>query len=267
MKYNFTLAVISLFASLTIFAQKDAVDYTDILDKSEKINASFSTTNNLVNIVEHHDKDNNNILLSAHFKNGKLHHNWFSQYANGVKCDSGYFKNGIPEGEWKHWDENGNLRMVRNFSTTKYNRVTDEISKQIKHPTYTISRMAKQNKFAALQHLQTKETAIKSKDYKTRALHNVTANAGYASVYNECLYHGLYVNLNENGVVVDSGYYKDGLRDGLWMERNTTSNTITTGMYKHGKKSKEWKQYNADNQLTGITIYKEGKQTYHKNFK
>lgn len=267
MKHSFTLASLIIAFSCTLFAQNDAVDYTGYNDRSEKTNISLPNTNNVVSIVEHHDEENTNILLSGHFKNGKLHHTWFSQYANGVKCDSGYFKNGIPEGEWKHWDKDGNLRMVRNFSTTKYHRVTDEISKQIKHPTYTISRMARQNKNAARQHLQTKEVAIKSKDYKTKALHNVTANAGYASVYNECLYHGLYLNLDENGVVTDSGYYKDGLRDGIWLERDSKTNTMTTGMYKHGQKNKEWKVYDAYNRLIGITLYKEGRQTYQKSFR
>ncbi len=266
MKYNFTLALLGLLSSVVMFAQNDAVDYTAYPERFEKV-VTPSANNNLVNVVEHHDEADNHILFNAHLKNGKLHHSWYSQYANGVKCDSGYFKHGIPEGEWKHWDNAGNLRMVRTFSTTKYHRVTDEITKQVKHPTYTISRMAKQNKNAAWQHLQTKETAIKSKDYKVKALHNVSAGAGYASVYNECLYHGLYMNLNENGVVTDSGYYKDGLRDGLWLERDAATQTINTGMYKHGKKNKEWKQYDAQQRLTGITIYKEGEETYRKNFR
>jgi antitoxin component YwqK of YwqJK toxin-antitoxin module len=266
MKYKFTLALFTLFSAVGLFAQNDAVEYNNYSEREDK-NTLFLTNNNLVNVVEHHDEANSHILLNAHFKNGKLHHSWYSQYANGIKCDSGYFKNGIPEGEWKHWDITGNLRMVRNFSNTKYHRVTDEISKQVKHPTYTISRLAKQNKNAAWQHLQTKETAIKSKDYKTKAIHNVTGNAGYASVYNECLYHGLYMNLNENGVVVDSGYYKDGLRDGVWLERDITGNTITTGLYKQGKKNKEWKQYDAQHRLIGILIYKEGEQTYQKQFR
>jgi antitoxin component YwqK of YwqJK toxin-antitoxin module len=73
------------------------------------------------------------------------------------------------------------------------------------------------------------------------------------------------MNYFENGVVKDSGYYKEGLREGLWVHRSEASQGVWTGMYRHGIRQYEWKYYNPSGKLLLIVFFnKKGEEEWRK---
>jgi antitoxin component YwqK of YwqJK toxin-antitoxin module len=99
----------------------------------------------------------------------------------------------------------------------------------------------------------------------------VQSNSFHPSAYHppfiQSLHHGLYMNYFENGIVKDSGHYKEGLREGLWVQRNNSSGGKWMGMYKHGNRQKEWKYYNTAERLQLIVFFnKKGEEVWRKTF-
>lgn len=210
-------------------------------------------------------------IYKSHAKHHRLHGPWQSWYSNRLMLDSGQLVNGIPDGEWRYFDSTGQLLSIRHYNADKLQRVKEEWrNANPRRSFFALTEMYRNNPSAAVHHTRvaysfpSKASAIK-RSLRETVLHNRNSNDGYRPVFDEGLLHGLYLNYFSNGMVRDSGYYKDGLKDGVWMHRNSIGGSWFSGAYKNGMRQYEWKQYDAAGKLLVIIFYnKEGKEQWRK---
>lgn len=194
-----------------------------------------------------------NIHYLGTIKKFKLHGSWQRWYINNSILEEGRLIKGIPEGEWKVWFPNGNLRYIRTYSYKKNEIIRQEWRRP--HPKMNLYPITKEY--------------IKDKNKVTFQLQRV-ANfeldadaADFPALFNECLPHGLYMNFREDGSVADSGYYKNGLKDGIWIEA-ADPNKFWKGYYHNGNKEGDWKLYSVGKGIIEMMVYKEGKVRWRK---
>lgn len=200
----------------------------------------------------------------------KLNGGWQSWYPNGLSCDSGRLVKNIPDGEWKCWNEKGQLLAIRHYDAAKFHQVLEEMRRyNPKRNFYMLAALYQQNRPAALQYLDMSYSfpSVRDNNYSSISelvLSNVSGNL-YRPVFEQCLQDGLYMNYFDNGSSKDSGYYKNGLRHGLWVHRDAVAANWQQGAYQNGHRVKEWKIYNRDNKLLELIFYtKKGQVSWRK---
>jgi antitoxin component YwqK of YwqJK toxin-antitoxin module len=219
------------------------------------------------------EKRSNGLLFTVSTKKGKLHGVWQSWYTDGKRCDSGKLVNNIPDGEWKHWSQEGELLAVRHYSADHFRRVTDEMRNfHPKRNFYFLGTLYQRKPEVALFYLDAlysfpqgaKMPVVKS--IKELAERNCTFS-NYRPVFLQCLHEGLFMNFFSGGLVQDSGHFKDGLRTGKWIHRDTAAAGWYQGAYYHGTRVKEWKHYDEDGRLTELLHYRNGRLIWRKKIK
>jgi antitoxin component YwqK of YwqJK toxin-antitoxin module len=205
---------------------------------------------------------NEKIIYRGTVKDHRLNGVWQSWYLNGNRLDSGKLLNGVPDGEWKVWDSAGNLLAIRHYDEHKFHRIKDEM--RIDHPRnsfFPLTQLYKRDRQSAKWRLQAGYsfpfTSERSPEPSLQQLveKNISNTSSYQPVFNECLHHGVFNNYFSNGMLKDSGYYKDGLKEGIWIHRNSLAGSWFTGTYKNGMRQYEWKQYNASGRLILLIFY------------
>lgn len=197
---------------------------------------------------------------------------WQSHYTNGNRCDSGYLHENLPDGVWKSWHPNGQLRMMIECSARKLLSAKDEMERIYK-PGYAPGPGARQMRALVTNSggypydkiiYRQLFFAIHPPDM-TNTLREVTVEVQLGDSTNsfttdsppftECLVHGLYKTWFENGALKDSGYCENGIREGVWEEWDTDENMRAVGFYKNGMRWKDWRFYNREGKLEYIRLY------------
>jgi antitoxin component YwqK of YwqJK toxin-antitoxin module len=211
------------------------------------------------------------VSLTASVKHHSLHGNWKSFYNAGQLMDEGTLVKGVPDGLWQSWYPNGQLKSVRNYSADLLVRVQQDVT--LNHPKlsrFTITQRYKQEGKNVLSVLRSAYSySRQNPSLPSQPFELVKQNAANPSAYHppfsNSLHHGLFMNYFENGVVKDSGYYKEGLREGLWIQRSDAKNGTWKGMFKQGIRQKEWKYYNAYGKLSIIIFFNnKGQEEWRK---
>jgi hypothetical protein len=211
------------------------------------------------------------ISLHTSVKNHLLHGSWKSYYNAGQLMDMGTLVKGVPDGLWQSWYPNGQVKSIRNYSADLLVRVQQDVS--LNHPKiskFVLTQRYKQEGKNVLYLLRTSYSYNRGNyTLPTHPIDLVKQNAsdacGYHPPFSQSLHHGMYMNYFENGVVKDSGYYKEGLREGLWVHRTDAKNGTWKGMYKHGIRQKEWKYYNTSGKLLLIVFFNnKGEEEWRK---
>ncbi len=203
--------------------------------------------------------DNKPLFKSA-VKNMQLHGSWQSWYQGGSLCDSGTLYKGIPDGTWKHWDEQGNLLAIRTYSADKYQRVTNAMLRH--HPKradYPLAMLYTKNRKHALYSISAAASFPGAEDVKSHTIRelvkrNITGGNNYKPVFKRALQHGVFVNYFSNGITRDSGDYQNGLKHGLW-QHTSPGGEKAIGSYRNGIRVKEWRMYNAAGKIIALTVY------------
>ena len=218
--------------------------------------------------------ENDIAVYKTETRHGKLNGTWQSWYKNGKTCDSGRLVNNIPDGEWKFWNEKGELIAIRHYNSSKFHRVTNEMS--YFHPKrnfYYLSSLYQKNRQTALYHLSAiysfpgSQQAARSSSLKEFVQNNISASGFYKPVFEQCLHEGEYINYFPGGLIKDSGNYKDGLRQGKWIHRISAEGEWWQGAYQDGHKIKEWKYYDKKGKLQEIYVYdNSGQLNWRKKF-
>jgi antitoxin component YwqK of YwqJK toxin-antitoxin module len=218
----------------------------------------------------------------AHYKRNKLKGDWISKFQNEQLCDSGTLKNNIPDGEWKSWYSNGNLRYVRTYDAFKLEKAKQDIalraSKASMSPLASIARKNVRVAYSFLHPDYSFHTlAAQPLNFSTSeswltlnelVANNIAEESAYIPPFAECLHHGLYMNFYEDGNLKDSGYYKDGLREGIWEEWLDDGKIRSQGFYSGGHKVDTWKFYNNGGKLLYIKSFnRDGKEVNRKSFR
>ena len=211
------------------------------------------------------------ISLQTSVKNHALHGEWKSYYHAEQLMDMGTLVKGMPDGLWQSWYPNGQLKSVRNYSADLFVRIQQDVS--LNHPKlskFVITQRYKQEGNNVLYLLRSAYSYNRG-NYALphQPMELVKQNASdpfnYHPPFNQSLHHGMYLNYFENGVVKDSGYYKEGLREGLWVHRADVRSGTWKGMYKHGIRQKEWKYYNTTGRLLLIVFFNnKGEEEWRK---
>jgi hypothetical protein len=215
-------------------------------------------------------KTNSVQLFEAEIRKGKLNGEWKSRFSNGQLLDSGYLKKGIPHGIWKVWDSSGRLVAIRNYDADLFIRIREEL--ELNHPRFQHTVIAvryKREGASVLTYLTVNYSFPDAQLPVTKSLEGwVTSNQErlrtYHPVFIECLHHGFYLNKTSDGIVTDSGYYKNGLREGVWVHRNPKNGFTEKGLYHQGYQKKEWKEYDSKGRLTAISYFNHGKLIWRK---
>jgi len=200
-------------------------------------------------------------LFSVSVHGSKLNGNWQSWYATGVLCDSGRLINNLPDGEWKHWNEKGELLAIRHYSADKFQRVMQEMLRyNPKRSFFYLSELYQKDKQAALNYLTAAYSFPSGRSapvhsLKQLVISNISKSDSYRPVFEQSLQDGLYMNFFPGGSIRDSGYYKNGVRTGKWVHRDSADGPWHLGAYQHSIKIKEWKYYDKNNKLLELIVY------------
>lgn len=173
---------------------------------------------------------------------------WVSYYANGNRCDSGYFYNNKPDGLWKSWYPNGQLKAQMQTSAKKLTSTKEEMER-LYRPGFPPGPHIKD-----MRQVQVSSTYPYDKMIY-RQLYLSIHPPDISRSFTECLVHGLYQTWFENGMAKDSGYYDNGIREGVWDEWDESMNMRGVGFYKNGLRWKDWRYYDKEGRLQFIKVY------------
>ncbi|MBC7904576.1 MAG: hypothetical protein H7Y27_14215 [Gemmatimonadaceae bacterium] len=177
---------------------------------------------------------------------------WTTRFTNNVLRDSGLMRKSVPDGQWKVWDQDGNLKHIRTFSSEKLRRIKNEM--RVSHPrriNHPLTNIYMKNRAEALRYLHPS--------------YAFPAQEAYKPVFREGLLNGLYMNFFEDGSSRDSGVYSNGLREGVWVEKDRTG-TVSRGIYKNGKKSGAWNEYRNGQILRTVFYSSRGHRKHTKTY-
>lgn len=169
---------------------------------------------------------------------------WQKKYYNGKIKYEGIFKNNKPVGEFKRYNEKGELVSVQNFSennkqsTVKfygnngkvestgffYNKLQDSVWNYYNRKGELILQenyyRGKKNGIATYYYSNGKICEIVNwKDGVKNGVNNKYFETGKPRMqmnYKDGLYDGKFVSYNDKGIVIIQGAYKDDLRQGKW---------------------------------------------------
>ena len=213
-------------------------------------------------------------LYIGNVKHKKLHGKWESWYQSGLLCDSGTLVSGLPDGEWKHWNENGQLVALRTYSADRFRRIQLELTRYTpRRVAYPLTVMYNKNRAAASKYLHSSYSfphsirRIDDQSLQQWVAANITPGNVYHPVFDRSLHHGLFMNFFSDGQVKDSGYYQNGLREGVWVHRESATGGRRMGAYKNGVRVKEWRYYTPSGKLAGMIFYdNKGRETRRRSF-
>jgi antitoxin component YwqK of YwqJK toxin-antitoxin module len=212
------------------------------------------------------------LLLMGTVKHQRLNGSWVSFYPLAQKLDEGNLVKGVPDGTWKTWFPNGQLKSLRHYSADLFFKVKEDI--ELNHPKISRFVLTERYKKEGEKILQVLSAGYSFRvpkksppsDLEMLVNQNGQLSFGYHPPFVNMLHHGLYVNYFENGNVQDSGYYKEGLRNGLWFHY-LTDGTFWKGLYKNGNRINDWKYYSPEGKLLLFIHYNyRGEEEYRKKF-
>jgi len=262
-KYISTGSAVLLF--LSVYSQQEHTVFSKEVHTKKQTVASvfrqkkipFTLPANGI-LLEHNE---GNKLFATSSRNSKLNGAWQSWYGTGALCDSGRLVNNLPDGEWKHWNEKGELQAIRHYSADKFYRVTDEMLRyNPKRSFFYLSELYQKDKQAAINYLGTAYSFPSGRSVVVQSLRqlvfsNISKSDNYRPVFEQCLLDGLYMNFFPGAVIKDSGYYKNGVRTGKWVHRDSAGGLWQQGAYHNSIKVKEWKMYDRNGKLNEIIFY------------
>jgi len=195
--------------------------------------------------------------IVVHTRKTALHGTWQTWYQNGQLRDAGNFVHNMPNGEWKSWYANGKLRSLRQYDAHKMQMV--ELAVRQRNPKLAFQLISQE----AIRHPEKLRNFLNPWGSVTGIGKNETA---YKYPFDQCFHHGFFANYFENGVMQQSGFYKDGLKDGLWMQWNDDGIMVSSAYYLHGLSHGAKKEFNSVGAMQSMTEYKHGKKMFEKNY-
>jgi len=211
---------------------------------------------------------------------GMTNGRFLSRYPNGAKKDEAYIKNGYPEGQWKSYDANGKLILLRSykngirngifrtyrsdgkliFETSyingKYNGLIREynlngnlIKKgQFNSGTGLLTTFYDNGKIKSIEHYNNMNQDGEWKKFYENG------NLMEISNWRNNQLNGKYIQHSENGVIESMAYYQNGLREGVAFFYNDFSNKpLIKGEFRAGNKHGDWLYFCS--QGRGLVLY------------
>ena len=119
MKKTLLLIIPAIFTSLIFSQLKEEIveRHPNGVKKLIIVYEGRGSKEKLVRKLEYYD--NEKILSSADWKDGKLDGKWILYHDNGQIHNEGNYKDGLKDGKWTDYWENGQISSVRNFKDGK----------------------------------------------------------------------------------------------------------------------------------------------------
>jgi antitoxin component YwqK of YwqJK toxin-antitoxin module len=196
---------------------------------------------------------------------------WQSHYSNGNPCDSGFLYENIPDGLWKCWYPNGQLRVEMECSAKRMSATIDEMQRIYK-PGYSpgpgITQMRQvmatssysydkivYGQLYVATHPPDLDNSIRRVNVQVQQGNGVNTFTTETPPFTECLVHGVYKTYFDNGLLQDSGYCENGIREGVWEEWDEEQGMRAVGFYKGGLRWKDWRFYNKEGKIQFVKRY------------
>ncbi len=194
-------------------------------------------------IVKAFDKQGKEVLVAG-FKRQKLEGFW------QTPAESGQFHNGLPDGEWTYYNEQGSISAVRQYDAGKLVAV----SRELKY--YNPKRI--QFKVSRLVHAQREDLR------NVLMAHNEMS--GLTPPFQLALHHGEFINFYAGGQVKDSCAYREGLRDGMFVSYHSNGNMQAHGYYLYGQQHGAWTMYDSAGRLLEMAEWRHGRKLFTKTY-
>lgn len=185
--------------------------------------------------------------------------------ADTISDQRGLLIKEIPDGKWVTYYNNGQVQFLRTYSFEKWKQFQHE--KHRYHPkrvSMQITKLYHDNRKQAEKYLN----AINSFcAMQTCYAANETEPDHYHPPFENGLLNGPFANYFPDGMIKDTGNYKNGLPEGIWIKWTDDKQFYWKGFYKHGVKTNEWKLYSANEKLLTIVSFRQGKYLWRKDMK
>ena len=158
------------------------------------------------------------IYFRKHFglsENCQRHGTWRSWYPNGEKMKEFSYKDGILDGSFSKWNEDGQLLTQQHYSLGKWNGTWLQFYQPPGH-------------LKEERHYQ---------DGKPVGIWSKWASSGLMTkkcFYSDGLKDGIFMRWHENGQLASKAIYEDGGLNGLLQEFSLTGQQLLSTGYKHG---------------------------------
>lgn len=168
-------------------------------------------------------------------QNGKKQGHWIKKYPDGQIMYEGYFRDDLPQGEFKRYDVDGNLISVLNYISD-----SDTVTACFYHPNGYIAGKGKY-----YNQEKTGEWLYYS-DY-------VEDHLLMKCRYKDDQIEGTRIRYHWNGEIAEKMEFSNGTESGKWIQYFTDGTLALESTYENGKRNGEFRSWhmNGKQEITG----------------
>ncbi|MBN1387203.1 MAG: toxin-antitoxin system YwqK family antitoxin [Bacteroidales bacterium] len=168
-------------------------------------------------------------------QNGKRQGLWIKKYPDGQIMYEGYFHDDKPQGEFKRYDEDGNLISVLNYRSD-----SDTVTASFYHPNGYIAGKGKY-----VNQIKTGEWLYYSDYVKDHLLMKCR--------YEDDQIEGTRIKYHWNGKIAEELEFSDGTESGEWKQYFTDGTLALESTYENGKRNGEFQTWHmsGEPEITG----------------
>ncbi|HAN17524.1 MAG: hypothetical protein A2X13_02910 [Bacteroidetes bacterium GWC2_33_15] len=187
---------------------------------------------------------------------------WKKYYPNGNVQYTGKFINNKPVGEFKRFDQNGNLLVIMNYTTDndKVYSTFYHSNKKKQAEGYYIGKL----KDSIWNYYSEDEKLINSVPYQLD-IKNGTEIKYYNNQavfekieWKKGVQDGKDIRYYDNGNVMIRSTYSDGMLNGIYLSYTIDNTPITTGNYENNKRQGKWIFYDEQGKVKSEINYIDG---------
>lgn len=192
--------------------------------------------------------------------NGLKQGTWVKKDANGKVKYRGQFKDDIPVGKFKYYNEQGIIVTIMEFISVDTALATHYHNNSQKSAYgYYVNKQ----KQGVWRFYDTKGIILSEEHYQNGKKHgsyivyNLDGSLSRETTFVNGVEHGYRKTYNGSGKLLTEGNYKDGVMDGVQkIYKNGVLNIV--GAYKHAVRDGEWKYYDESGNLIKTEVYQLG---------
>ena len=194
---------------------------------------------------------------------GRRQGQWVDFYPNGQKRYEGAFKNDKCKGEFRYYDEQGNLKATNTFDKTgdkALNKTYAPNGRVVATGYYVNQKKEGEWRYFDKEsgQLLLLEDNVGGKVNGWSRLYNPTnGKLAEETQYVNGIPEGVCKKYSDTGVLLMEGQYHNGMLEGPAKTYYPNTNVKEEGSYSKGEKVGEWKTYNEDGDLIVVDHFSE----------
>lgn len=194
---------------------------------------------------------------------GRRQGQWVDFYSNGQKRYEGAFKNDKCKGEFRYYDEQGNLKATNTFDKTgdkALNKTYAPNGRVVATGYYVNQKKEGEWRYFDKEsgQLLLSEDNVGGKVNGWSRLYNPkNGKLAEETQYVNGIPEGVCKKYSDTGVLLMEGQYHNGMLEGPAKTYYPNTNVKEEGLYSKGEKVGEWKTYNEDGDLIVVDHFSE----------